>query len=73
MTHEVTIPVELRSLIDDRLWPRNADDSRHQNLEPLVNEARVRSFAPDAAAVRLNPPPFYTVSELIAFGEQAFW
>jgi len=43
-----------------------------QNLRSLVAEAQVRAFASDESTIYFSPPPFHTVSELLASNQQ-FW
>jgi hypothetical protein len=72
MTAPLRIPHELTALVKSGFWPRDHDEARSQNLQCLLSESLIRTFAPEEDKIFFLPPPFYTVRQVMP-GEQRFW
>ena len=67
------IPKLLEELIQEGHWPSNETEAVYQNAnQQPIPTAIVRKLAPEESKIYLLPPPFYTVSELLAQGDY-FW
>jgi hypothetical protein len=67
-----TIPIRLQRLVESGWWPHDEAAAMKQNLHPLVTETQVRAFASDESTIFFLPPPFHTVSDLLASNER-YW
>ena len=70
---ELPLPPQLLSALEAGRWPRTPDEALGQNLESRVPLDRLQAFAPDEDRLYLYPPPFRTVSRLLATHEGDFW
>ncbi len=71
-SNNLTLPTELIALIDAGVWPGVGANMTHQDCNPLVQEDVLHRIIPDQRHLILYPPPFLTISNLIAQGEN-FW
>lgn len=71
-SHGWKIPGGLVRLLEIGWWPRDAATAMGQNVRSLVAEAEVRAFAAEESMIYFFPPPFHTISELLA-SEERFW
>lgn len=72
MAATLTIPKRLTALIESGFWPRDHNEAQRQNLDCLVSETVIRSFAPEEDKIFLYPPPFYSITSMISANE-GFW
>ena len=56
-----TLPDALQKLIDEGIWPQSDEELRRQNLDPLITEVAIQSFAPDERKLYLYAEPFPTI------------
>jgi hypothetical protein len=68
--HALEMPSELGRLIAAGAWPRSSHEANRQDLE---TDSVVQRLVPGHDQLFLYPPPFATVAECIARGEQEFW
>ena len=72
--HALELPPELGRLIAGGAWPQSSREANRQDLEASpVPRDLVQSLVPGHDQLFLYPPPFETVADCIAQGEQEFW
>lgn len=70
--NEFEIPIEIRSLIESGIWPKNEKESIRQNIHILISKENLKKIAPDEEYIYFYPPPFEIVESSIE-KQKEFW
>jgi hypothetical protein len=68
----LVIPDGLLAALEAGRWPRTGDEAQRQNLHCPVPVDRIRSLAPEESWLFLYPPPFATVAQALAGGQDFY-
>lgn len=74
MMKPLELPTELTAMIAKGAWPRTEHESNRQNMrEAPIPRELIQQLVPDESEVWLYPPPFRTIAERCAVGEERYW